>query len=181
MGCPGKEAKNLLDRRALLKLGAAAAAAGAFGLGAKPTGRELSVDSSLPPVSGPGRVVKVHMPGMRSGMFPDPEASRVMVDRAVTALASESDADRAYNDIIAAAKAEAHRIRAEGDKDAAVHYEVFAKNESLHKFWRELQALATIVDESTRLILSTDSAPFTLLDTMPESLLPSDSETGDEE
>ncbi len=93
----------------------------------------------------------------------------------------QSDANRAYNEILDAARAEAQGIRAKGDEEAAVHYEAFAKNEALHKFWRELQALSIIVDESTRLILSTDSAPFTLLDTMPESLLSDDSETGDDE
>jgi membrane protease subunit HflC len=92
-----------------------------------------------------------------------------------------SDADRAYNDIIETAEGEAQRIRAEGDKEAAVYYETFAKNEALHNFWRELQSLRVIIDESTRLILSTESAPFELLDTIPESLLPSDGESGGEE
>lgn len=100
MGCPGKETTNRLGRRELLKLGAATAAAGALGLGAKPAEREQFVTRPHPPVSGPGRVVKVHMPGMRSGMFPDPKASRVMIDRAVAALANEKDAGRAWRRIV---------------------------------------------------------------------------------
>ncbi len=92
-----------------------------------------------------------------------------------------SDADTAYDRILAAADGEAQRIQAEGDKEAAVYYDTFAKNEGLHNFWRELQSLRVIIDGGTRLILSTESPPFKLLDTIPESLLSPDSTTGDEE
>lgn len=77
----------------MIKLGTAAAAAGAIGLG-RPAGALGAV--SRVDVSGPGRVVKVHMKGMRSGMFPDPGASRIMVDKAVSTLAKESDPGRAW-------------------------------------------------------------------------------------
>ncbi len=36
------------------------------------------------------------MPGMRSGLFPDPVSSRIMVDKAVCALAGETDPGRAW-------------------------------------------------------------------------------------
>lgn len=92
-----------------------------------------------------------------------------------------SDADTAYDRIRVAAEGEAHRIQAEGDKEAAVYYDVFAKNEELHNFWRELQSLRAIIDQSTRLILSTDSAPFKLLEMMPEALLRTRTTTGGEQ
>ena len=85
-----------MNRREALKSCAAAAAAGTAAL--LPGG--LSAESRktpLPPTNaGPGHVVKVHMSGMRSGMYPDPTASRQMVDKAVCTLAGESDPRRAW-------------------------------------------------------------------------------------
>ncbi len=82
----------------MLKLGTAAAAAGALGLGTDAIASSVGVseESLLAPVSGPGHVVKVHMKGMRSGMFPDPKASRIMVDKAVMTLSGERDPSRAW-------------------------------------------------------------------------------------
>jgi uncharacterized protein (DUF362 family) len=84
-----------MDRREMLKLGTAAAAAGVLGSGF-PVGSVAAAERSRVLVSGPGYVVKVHMKGMRSGMFPDPKASRAMVDKAVTTLARETDPGRAW-------------------------------------------------------------------------------------
>lgn len=50
----------------------------------------------LPPVSGPGEIVKVHKPGMKAGFFPEPKAAREMVDKAVMELAGETDPGRAW-------------------------------------------------------------------------------------
>ena len=101
MSCKNTYQKSAVGRREMLRLGTAAVAAGALGIGPKPVFGKESVISPLPPVSGPGHVVKVHMKGMRSGMFPDPKASRVMVDKAVTALTGETDAGRAWLKFIA--------------------------------------------------------------------------------
>jgi uncharacterized protein (DUF362 family) len=97
MGRKQRNGTTVVDRRDLLKLGGAAVAAGALGL----RSRDLFAASEktvpiVPPVAGPGHVVKVHMTGMRSGMFPDPKASRQMVDRAVTTLAGEQEPGRAW-------------------------------------------------------------------------------------
>ncbi len=91
MSCPKKNS-SYLDRRELLKLGAAATAVGALGLGSP----LLAAPGKKVSVSGPGHVVKVHMKGMRSGVFPDPKAARLMVDQAVSTLAGETDPGRAW-------------------------------------------------------------------------------------
>jgi len=84
----------VIDRRDALRLGAVAAAAGALGLFPRVSG---AASPTVPvDVSGPGHVVKVHLPGMRRGPFPDPAAARLMVDAAVTSLAGETDPGRAW-------------------------------------------------------------------------------------
>ncbi|MBN2529149.1 MAG: DUF362 domain-containing protein [Deltaproteobacteria bacterium] len=50
--------------------------------------------------TGPGHVVKVHMPGMRIGAYPHPDAARNMVDRAVTELTGESSVKAAWHRFI---------------------------------------------------------------------------------
>ena len=95
MSCHRKERPPTLDRRAILKLSGAATAVGALGLG-NTTATAATNGPKVVPVGSPGHVVKVHMKGMRNGMFPDPKASRAMVDKAVTTLAGESDAGRAW-------------------------------------------------------------------------------------
>lgn len=94
MVCKSTKESTQISRRDLLKWSSAAAAAGALGIRATPL---LGADSkvALPP-GAPGYVVKVHMSGMRKGLFPDPKASRQMVDKAVMTLAGEEDAGRAW-------------------------------------------------------------------------------------
>ncbi len=87
-------------------------------------------------------------------------------------------ADTARDQIVAAARAQAEQERALGDKEAAEYYDTFAKNPELHDFLRKLQALGTIIDDGTTLILSTDSVPFELLREMPKALLGSGDESG---
>lgn len=81
-------------REALKHCAAAAAAVGTMGV--VPRGLFAGESSAPNPPAGPGHVVKVHMAGMRSGMFPDPAMSRQMVDKAVCALAEETDPGRAW-------------------------------------------------------------------------------------
>jgi len=80
-------------------------------------------------------------------------------------------ADTARDRIVAAARAQAQQERALGDKEAAEYYSTFAKNPELHDFLRKLESLRTIIDESTTLILATDTAPFELLREIPRKLL----------
>ena len=101
MGCNTKNETLRLNRRDLLKLGGAAAAAGALGLQSGAASGAASAPAASAPVAGPGHVVKVHMKGMRGGLFPDPAASRKMVDKAVSALTGESDPGRAWLKFVA--------------------------------------------------------------------------------
>ncbi len=84
------------SRREALRLGVGAG----LGLLAAPL---ASLAGGTPPgpapaaaIPCPGRVVRVHMAGMRSGLFPRPDAARRMVDAAVTALSGEPDPGRAW-------------------------------------------------------------------------------------
>jgi uncharacterized protein (DUF362 family) len=87
--------RSLLNRREALKVGAAVVAGGALGL--SPDSATAGDGMNAPvKVSGPGHLVKVHMPGMRQGLFPNPKAARTMVDEAVTTLAGETDPGRAW-------------------------------------------------------------------------------------
>jgi uncharacterized protein (DUF362 family) len=87
---------RLLTRREALQiaagagLGALAAPLFPLAAGASPSRPEKGRLAS------PGRVVRVHMSGMRDGLFPRPDAARRMVDAAVTALSGEPDPGRAW-------------------------------------------------------------------------------------
>jgi uncharacterized protein (DUF362 family) len=93
MRCHKNKKGPLVHRRDILKLGAAASAAGLVGL--SPANTDAS-ETKLAKVSGPGHVIHVHMPGMRGKHFPHPPAAKTMVEKAVTALANESDPGRAW-------------------------------------------------------------------------------------
>jgi uncharacterized protein (DUF362 family) len=88
--------KNLMNRRDVLKLGAAASAAGIIGWHPRPTAGQETTRKNPLHVSGPGHVIKVHMPGMRGKFFPHEQAAATMVAQAVTTLAGESDIGRAW-------------------------------------------------------------------------------------
>jgi uncharacterized protein (DUF362 family) len=99
MGCQKPKAASLIHRRDALKLGAAASALGILGLGpSRAAAEDLKAGTSV--VSGPGHVIKVHMPGMRGRLFPQPEAARTMVAKAVTTLAKESDLGKAWKKFV---------------------------------------------------------------------------------
>lgn len=106
MTCPSRFLRMKMGRREMIRLGGAAAAAGALGMGMgadafASSAKKAAGSLFVPVVSGPGHVVKVHMKGMRSGMFPEPKASRIMVDKAVMTLSGESDPGRAWLRFIA--------------------------------------------------------------------------------
>ena len=82
-----------------------------------------------------------------------------------------ADADYQGAVIISDAEALAEGYKAEGDVEAAKYNVIFAQNPELHDLVRSFQALKTIINEQTVLILSTDSALFRLLNELPEKLL----------
>ncbi len=92
--------KHTMNRRDAIKLTAAsvagATAAATFGFSTE-TKAETRVSTTG---TGPGHVVKVHMPGMRVGAYPHPDAARMMVDRALTALTGESSVKNAWHRFI---------------------------------------------------------------------------------
>jgi uncharacterized protein (DUF362 family) len=89
----GDNGEMLMDRRDAIRL--IGASTGAVALGAAPALASFGGPFGVA-TSGPGHVVKVHMPGMRKGAFPDATACRTMVDRAVTSLTGETDPSRAW-------------------------------------------------------------------------------------
>ncbi len=95
-----RDEKRGMDRRRALKYlatGGAMFGGGALGLFPSIASSTTNDAFYLPPHSAvPGRVVRVHKAGMRSGLFPDPDASRLMVDKAVQLLAGETDPGRAW-------------------------------------------------------------------------------------
>ncbi len=72
-------------------------------------------------------------------------------------------ADKAKADLLTDAEAKAKTIRAEGDAEAARHYEVFKANPELAAFLRKLDSLRRIMKSRTTLVLDTGAAPFDLL------------------
>ena len=93
--------KTRLNRREMLKLGAAASAVGLLGV---PLGSaEAKTEDEQPkPLGGPGYVVRVHKPGMRGRFFPHPDAAREMVEKAVTRLAGEDNLKKAWSRFVKA-------------------------------------------------------------------------------
>ncbi len=74
--------------------------------------------------------------------------------------------DDAYSNkqiMLAKAKSQAERIRAEGDAEAAQYYKIFNKDPELAAFLRKLEAMRSVTKSKTTLILDTDSAPFDIL------------------
>jgi uncharacterized protein (DUF362 family) len=91
----GNNDKTQLNRREILKLGAAASAAGLIGLPLGSAEAKQEVEQSKP-LGAPGYVVKVHKTGMRGRFFPHAAAAREMVEKAVTRLAGEDDVKKAW-------------------------------------------------------------------------------------
>jgi len=120
---------NGMNRRDALKLGAASVAAAGIGalLPAEAVG--AVADLSVP---GPGRVVRVHMPGMRPGIHPNPDAARMMVERAVKELTGETDVHAAWFRFVKPAETIGLKINCLGTKMVSSQKEVvFAIADSL--------------------------------------------------
>ena len=74
----------------------------------------------------------------------------------------KSRAERDSNLILYTAQARAKAIRAEGEREAARYYHIFADEPELHKFLKSLETLRLLAGKST-LIIDTSSPPFHLL------------------
>lgn len=73
------------------------------------------------------------------------------------------EADKTRSLMVSDAEAEAKRIRAEGDAEAAKHYAAFSENPELAIFLRKIESLKRILSTKTTLVLDTDSAPFDIM------------------
>lgn len=88
-----RDERATIGRRDAVKLIGASAGAAVLAGSAPALG---GLDEAGAIATGPGHVVKVHMPGMRRGIFPDKQACRTMIDRAVTTLSGDTDPGRAW-------------------------------------------------------------------------------------
>jgi membrane protease subunit HflC len=79
------------------------------------------------------------------------------------AIKLRAAADSTRNQLLAKAEAEAKGIRAEGDAQAAEAYQVFEKDPELAMFLRKLEALELTLKDKATVVLSSETAPFDLL------------------
>ena len=84
-------------------------------------------------------------------------AENALQEGQAQASAIRSEATSARDRILAFAERRAQAIRSQGDREAAVHYESFAKNEEFAIFLRKIEALGKILDHNTTFVLSADS------------------------
>lgn len=75
----------------------------------------------------------------------------------------KAGAESQKNQILDRAKAEAERIRGEGDAEAARHYKVLKENPELAIYLRKIRALREATKTATTMILDTTTPPFDLL------------------
>ena len=84
-------------------------------------------------------------------------AENALQEGQAQASAIRSEATSARERILAFAERKAQAIRSQGDREAAVQYESFAKNEELAIFLRKIEALRKMLDHNTTFVLSADS------------------------
>ena len=115
-----------MNRRDVLKLGAAASAAGLLGVSMDTVASATPSIERTTPQSGPGNVVRVHKPGMRGRFFPHASAAKEMVEKAVTRLAGEDDIEKAWRRFIKADDRVGIKINALAGRFAGTMKEVVA-------------------------------------------------------
>lgn len=84
-------------------------------------------------------------------------AENALQEGQAQASAIRSEAASARERILAFAERKAQAIRSQGDREAAVQYENFAKNEEFAIFLRKIEALQKMLDHNTTFVLSADS------------------------
>lgn len=125
--------KTKISRRDALKLTATtvagATAATALGLPANVAAAPRTMHTTG---TGPGHIVKVHMPGMRVGYYPHPDAARQMVDRALKELTGEHSVKEAWHRFISPSETIGIKINCLGTRWVSTMKEVtFAIVDSL--------------------------------------------------
>ncbi|MFM8707275.1 MAG: protease modulator HflC [Planctomycetia bacterium] len=128
-----------------------------------------TLDSSLEQA---GYGIKVESVGIHKIILPESTTGKVFETRIASrerlaenalqegqaqASAIRSEATSARERILAFAERRAQVIRSQGDREAAVQYESFAKNEEFAIFLRKIEALRKMLDHNTTFVLSADS------------------------
>ena len=80
----------------------------------------------------------------------------------------KTDADSKKTELLAAAEARAKAIQGQGDAEAAKHYKMLEADPELAMFLREIEALKKILPERSTIMFSSRTAPFILLEKMPD-------------
>jgi len=93
----------------------------------------------------------------------DTEAARERERGKMEAEKIRTQANKEKSNSITDATKEATDLMGKGDAEAASHYAVFAQDPELAIFLRKLQAMKKIMSSKSTLILSTESAPFDVL------------------
>ena len=97
---------------------------------------------------------------MKSERKAEADKFRAQGQGEATNIKSRAERDREV--ILVTAMAEAKKIRAEGEKEAAKYYGIFAEAPELHGFLKKLETLKQLAAKAT-LIIGTDTPPFDLL------------------
>jgi membrane protease subunit HflC len=84
-------------------------------------------------------------------------AENALQEGQAQASAIRSEATSARERILAFAERRAQAIRSQGDREAAVQYSSFSKNEEFAIFLRKIEALKKMLDHNTTFVLSADS------------------------
>jgi len=79
----------------------------------------------------------------------------------------KTDADSKTKELLAAAEARAKAVRGQGDAEAAKYYKMLEEDPELAMFLRDLEALKKILEENATVVFSSKTAPFRLLEEMP--------------
>ncbi len=118
----------------------------------------------------PGYGIRVERVGIRRLVLPEATTEKVfdrmrstrerMAERAraegmAEAAKIRSDAESAKKRILAFAQRRAQDIRAEGDREAAEHYEVFKQDQAFATFLRRMDTLRQVLDNQTTFVIDT--------------------------
>ena len=79
-----------------------------------------------------------------------------------------TDAESKKTELLAAAEARAKTIRGKGDAEAAKYYKLLEADPKLAMFLRDIEALKKILEERATVVFSAKTAPFKLLEEMPD-------------
>jgi len=83
-------------------------------------------------------------------------------------ISIKTDAESKKKELLAAAEARALAIRGQGDAEAAKHYKMLEEDPALAMFLRDIKALKKILPERSTVVFSSKTAPFRLLEKMPD-------------